>query len=446
MTIDNSTRSKIQNLVDAIVKQSDKDSFMSAPGWAVIRNPKPSPAGEIDDPGLFLVGDEARLYVEALRSLETDEAVEHLTRAELDGDLTMLVQDLDTNKEQLIKKSARRQRIAEFVTKLSKPPEKYEAAFSIEWAKFPIEPFIIGGVEFREFTQELAIEWGYETVNDFFQEMFDDIIGQPVGIVTVYAGTFEKAADRAQASLDRALNTLRVICIGSAKRVAFWDEQLLQRRGKFRVIRKVEPDTGAISIGGGRIRNPIALDLTGRLGNSIAENADLLSHLYNGKVSDKFRDALLRSLEWIGVSITREIYDHKVVDLCTALEAMLSSIDDQRKGEAISLRYLLLAIAVNENFFDLRQIYDLYLLRSRVIHGAALGECGSEDYIRLRAITIEAMERIIKLNNTHGPFNKPIDFIRFLESQEHLEKAIEWLEKWSDSATRNILNYAKNKL
>ena len=105
-----------------------------------------------------------------------------------------------------------------------------------------------------------------------------------------------------------------------------------------------------------------------------------------------------------------------------------------------------MAIALDETFFDMRHIHDLYLRRSNVIHGAALGECGKQDYLRLRAIAIEVLGRIIKLNDSQGPFNRPIDFIRFLESKEYLQQAMAWLEKWQDSSMESILKYAKNKL
>ncbi len=446
MSMHNRTRSRIQNLVDAIVRESDDNPSGSDIGWAVIRNPTSSPDGEDNNSGYSLWGREARLYLEASGSLEIDSAVEHLTRHELNEALDVLVQDLISNKEQFKRNSERRSKVSEFVSEISKPHEKYEVAFAIEWVKFPIEPIIVGGVHFREFTQQIAVDWGYETANDLFKEMLDEIIGHPVGIVTVYAGTCEKAAERAQALLESALNALRIACIGSAKGVALWDEQLLQRRGGGRVIKKIEPNTGAMSIGGGRTRTPMTLDFTGDLADSTKEFAKSLDSIYNSTMPDKFRNAILRGVEWIGMSITREIYDHKIVDLCTALEAMLSTIDDGRKGEALSLRYLLLAIALDETFFDLRLIHDLYLRRSNVIHGAALGECGKQDYLRLRAIAIEVLGRIIKLNDSQGPFNRPVDFIRFLESKEYLQQAIEWLEKWQDSSMESILKYAKNKL
>ena len=328
MPVNDRTRSKIQNLVDTIVTAPNEDPSVIDIGWVVIRNPISSPDGENNYPGFSLMGEKARLYSESLRSLQDDSAVEHLTRHELGEVLDILVQDLISNKEQFKRSLERRQRVSKFVSEISKPHEKYEVAFVIEWVKFPIDPVIIGGVEFREFTHQIAIDWGYETTSDLFKEMINGIIGQPVGIVTVYAGTFEKAAERAQTLLESALNALRVICIGSAKLVPTWDEQLLQRRGRGRVIRKIEPNTGAMSIGGERTRNPMVMDFTGDLVDSTKEFTKSLSPLYNGSVPERFRSAILRGLEWIGMSVTREIYDHKIVDLCTAMEAMLSTIDD----------------------------------------------------------------------------------------------------------------------
>ena len=443
MTVSQSTRKSIDDLAKAIVEGLEKDYSM--PGAVVLKTSSPVPDIEGNEPnGLFLIGREARLFQKALGSLQNDPAVEHLTRANLSEALIALAQDLESNRPRTKSGSALRQRINNFVSDLARPLIRFEVAFSIESVTFPMETLTFGDVVFREFTLEVAEEWGFPKATSLSRKMHDKLVGQPVGIVTVDAGSSKKAAERAQESLERALNTLR-FCIGSITRTPVWDSQLLQRRGQFRAIREVSPQKKFVSTGGGRTSTPIDLEFAESLAGSTAEFMRQLAPIYDGTIQARLRDALFRSIEWIGTSITRESYDHKVVDLCTALEAALTTINDGRKGQAIALRSMLLSMAVDEPFFDPRELYVLYKLRSRVVHGAALGECGENDYIKLRQMAERVVLNIIKLNSTQREINRPWALIGFLESPERVDEALTWLVRWQDDDTKAVADYAKLK-
>ena len=446
MTVSQSTRDKIINLAKAIVEASGKEPVTSHGGWAVIKTSSPSPADKREEPdGFFVTGKAAHLYIEALECLENDQAFEHLTRATLREALDGLVTDLEANREQMRKGAPLRQKVNNLVSKFAQPLMKYEVAFSIDGVNFDTETFTIGNVVFREFTPDLAEDWGFAAMTDMFRDKLDEIIGQPAGIVSVDAGSPEKAAERGQEIFDRALNTLRV-CIGSGTRAAILEEQLLQRRGGLRAIRQIKPGAKIVSTGGGRIFSYVNLELSGTLAESTRESISRLDDLYDGTIQGKLRDALSRSLEWIGTSITREHYDDKVVDLCTALEAVLTTISDVRKGEAIALRIMLVAIALDITFPHPGAIYNLYKLRSQVVHGAALGVCGQKDYLALQMLAKETVQNIITLNNALGPINRPSGLIKLLESSERIEEAMKWLERWEDDATRAVTKYAKSRV
>ena len=446
MTVAQSTLAKIIDLAKAIVEASKQEPAISRGGWAVIKASSPSPVGEAgEDNGFFLIGKTARLYIEALKCLESDEAVERLTRATLREALDALVADLEKNQRQMRGRTALHQRVNNLVSELAQPLMQYEVAFSIEGVKFETKPLTIGDVVFREFTPDLAENWGFAAVTGMFREGLDQLIGHPAGIVTVDAGSPKKAAERGQGIFDRALNTLRV-CISSGTRAAILEEQLLQRRGGLRAIRQIKPEIKIESTGGGRIFRHMDLDLSGTLAESTRESIGRLDDLYDGTIQGKLRDALSRSLEWIGSSITREHYDDKVVDLCTALEAVLTTVGDGRKGEAIALRLMLVAIALDISFPHPGAIYKLYDLRSQVVHGAALGVCGKKDYLTLQLVAKETIWNIIALNSTQAPINRPSLLIQLLESPERIEEAISWLEQWGDDATMTVAKYAKFKL
>ena len=139
-----------------------------------------------------MVGEQARFYQEALRALEEEEAVEHLTRADLDEALFVLVRDLESTKSGKLNRSAICRKIGDFFSNIVAPPTHYEVAFSVENINLNDASLTIGDVVFREFTQELAQEWEFDKARGLFREVLCRIVGLPVGIVTVQVGRPEK--------------------------------------------------------------------------------------------------------------------------------------------------------------------------------------------------------------------------------------------------------------
>ena len=314
-----STRSKVVNLATAINEGPETGHSTSHPGWVVLKSSEP-----LADPedgayeGLFPMGKQARLYQEALQALENDEAVEHLRRANLDEALFALVRDLDPSRSGKLNGPTIRGKVSTFFNSVVVPPNQYEVAFSIENINFDGVSITIGDVVFQDFTQDLADEWKFDEAHELLRTGEPKIIGLPVGIVRVEGRSSQKAAERAQECLDRALNTLRV-SVGSFTRTKTWDRELLQSRGQARVMRETSPEPRLISTGGRPITDPIELVLTPQRVKAANEFIMKLAPLYDGTIQGSIRYALLRSIEWIGVSITHQYRDHQVVDLCTAL-------------------------------------------------------------------------------------------------------------------------------
>ena len=440
------TRSKVESLVSVIIEGPETEYPTSHTGWMVLKasNLLADPEDESAE-GLFLVGKQARLYQDALQALENDEAVEHLTRATLDEALFALVRELDPTQSGKLNRRVIRQKVSDFFSDLVVPPASYEVAFSVENINLNAESLTIGDVVFREFTQQLADEWEFDKASGLFREVLFEIVGLPVGIVKTRGRSARKAAERAQDLFERALNTLRV-SVGSFTRTRTLDRQLLQKRGKARVMRETVPEAKLISTGGGRINDPIDLVLSPHLVSSTDEFIGKLTPLYDGTIQGRFRDALLRCIEWIGVSITREYRDHQVVDLCIALEAVLTTKCDGKKGEAVALRSMLLSVALDRPFTDPQEVYSLYELRSRIVHGADLGVSGENDYIKLRSLTERVLLGVLEFNEVNGPFRRPIDLIRCLEKRDRLEQALAWLDYWQDKDTRAVAKYGRGRL
>ena len=108
---------------------------------------------------------------------------------------------------------------------------------------------------------------------------------------------------------------------------------------------------------------------------------------------------------------------------------------------------MLLSMAIEAPFPYPRDVYRFYELRSRVVHGAALGVCGERDYIYLRRIAEKAvLNTITFIGGIQEEVNQPSQLIKLLESCERMEKAINKLGEWDDKDTRAVTKYAKERL
>ena len=447
MAADNRTFICIDRLAQDVIKSSGRDASAAQGSWveghlSVVGSDRPN--------WLFLVGETVQLYFEALAALESDPVFEHHTREDLDEYLAALGHDLVINRGQMSSSRARRERIQRFFDALAQPLVPYEVVFDVEGIRFGSDFLTVGEVVFREFGPELATGWDYTKAEGAsFQELLRktlaELASKPVGIVTVQAGSARRAVGRAQGYFDHALNTLR-LCIGAFPWAVVYDQELLQRRGRFFVIRQLEPEVRPVQIDGSDRFQRMDCDLAGPLEESTKDFIERLAPLHDGTIPGWLRNALLRSVEWVGTSITREHYDHKLVDLCTALDAVLTTRDDGRKGEAIALRSMLLSMALGDGSPPPRDLLHLYRLRADVVHGVSSGVCAKSDFRELFWRTKNVILNTIELNSTQGPITRPSHLIELLESRERLEKAIDWLERWQDEDTRAVTEYAKSRL
>ena len=308
----------------------------------------------------------------------------------------------------------------------------YEVMFKIERITFGCEPLAIGNVTFQNLTSAIVETWKADSENALLS-LFDDAGNQPIGIVKVDdISDANKAAEYALDEFDRALNILRV-CVGSFRSTTIYDEQLLQRRNGLAAIRQVKPQPQLVGISPGRKFGPIDLGLSGTLADSTNEFIGKLTPLYNGTIQCEIRDALLKSLERIGMSIARDHYDYKVVDILTALEVALIPKDDRSpKSISIALRTMLLSLALDNGYFvpSTDEVYRLYRLRNAIIHDADRGVCDDKDYGTLRRIAERTILSIIELNGKQGPIDDVRHLAKILETEEILKQAKACFEDW----------------
>jgi len=401
---------------------------------------------------LWLIGSAADQYWQCLRRLlreGEDGELEHLPQRDIQRSFWRLVCNT-----WLVRATVRPPSLSAtvegFIAAHRRPQEAWEVLWEINDLTTE-ESFTVADVEFFAFEGAAAERWR-RPQGHLWREVEEAFLGRTFARATVQAGTKEKALLRGKAVIDDALNLLRVVLTGAN---LIPDQQLLQQRG-LHYYAGISNDPKSSHAGGQRGFEPYSLGIGGELRNFLRERVADLEIAFDRRRSPKLREPILRSLLWVGSSIAREDLDDKVVDLCTALECVLSLKGDVRKAEAMAVRYMLLGIAIDEHSYVVHplDIYHLYLLRNDIIHGSARRVCGKKDnddlqYVALDAITrvtrvvadqplLNRMSKVFDYIGTEAALKRVLAFVkRHASSQEAVQKVGGLAELWlADTQTR----------
>jgi hypothetical protein len=365
-------------------------------------------------------------YYPALDSLVRDAALANRSAGEVADDLWHLLDELTGDKERYRERRALSHRLAEFAAGLARETGAYEVACAIEALRLPDTDLVMGKTAFVFFGQRRARQWGMSV--EQVRLAGRQIIGRAAGMVTVQAGSFDRALELAAEEIDTSLNLLRT-ALDAAPTTPAFDELYLQRRGIFYVTKRLGA-TPDFRLGGKRGFRQLELDLRkGPLApmHQVAISfARDIGPLFDGGVPAGLAAAVLRALEWMGSSVTRESYDDKIVDLCTALECMLTVESDRLKGEAIALRYALLTQRTTNLYATPHAILPIYRLRSEIIHGARRRIAGHTDYTVIRDVATDTVGKILRMAQK----NRTILAVKYLIAE---------LEKDADEVERLLL-------
>jgi hypothetical protein len=281
--------------------------------------------------------------------LTAEPKAKRLSRADVDHELIDLCRDLVIDREKYMSPKWREHRIQSFLEALRKPVRQFEM-LAINGLDIPEGEIQAGDVVFFRFEKTTEL-WGQAT-NPVRQWLDEHLVGRTVASVQVEAGSLDRAVEHAVGSIDTALNLLPVSMTSYRMRIRDW--QLLARRGREYAVRSADETRSARS--GWQLRfDSVEILLAGPLLPVTREALAVHQPIFDATISGKLGARLVRALEWIGTSISRERDDDKVVDLCTALETMLTVESDPRKAEAVALRTVLLSIALDTSFYDPRE-------------------------------------------------------------------------------------------
>jgi hypothetical protein len=166
------------------------------------------------------------------------------------------------------------------------------------------------------------------------------------------------------------------------------------------------------------------------------------------KLPANLRGLVERTLHWIGLSISEIDADLKISFLCTALETLLTTKDDPRKGERIAYRGYLLGMEVNPDNYSMPQkvfrVYDD--LRSTVVHGADIGVASRKDYWLMLEHAQATFKHFIEFVSKNRLTRQTQVYTKLLQS-EHLPPFLAWLEEsFVDGYSKKISESLKEDL
>jgi hypothetical protein len=388
---------------------------------------------------LRLHPDTAKLYFECLHGLKSashDGDLEHFTVREVRQLLWRFVSESWLMRESL-DREATLGRVEEFVSSVTKPQQDWEILWEIELLELT-EAVKVGDVEFIRLSEDLVTEWA-RPKNHPWSEIDQTLIGRAFARTIARAGTNEKALDRAVPLIDDALNILRVAISKGGFVPAF---QRLQRRGLYYYALPGGNPTGSHA---GARANSLAtsLGIQGELREVVMSELDSWELVLGDELPAPIREPIHRALIAIGQSMTRTDVDTKILDLCSALEAIFSTEKEPLKAQRIAIRYMLTGLALDDPSYVTHplEIYDLYLKRNQIIHGSARRVCTDKDYSDLLYVAKDSIRRVLAVAKNEPSLAELNDLFRHIEKLESLQTVFEFLQDYptsKDGAAKDV--------
>jgi len=157
-------------------------------------------------------------------------------------------------------------------------------------------------------------------------------------------------------------------------------------------------------------------------------------------LNPKIRNAIERAYYWIAKSISELDFDMKITLLFTALESLLTTINDGMKGQRIAYRIALLNTSFETPYAHPSEILEIYKMRNDIIHGSKVDVASKSEYYTLMRIVRQVLDFYIKFAEKNS-VKKPLDIINLLISSDESKKLQKWLVKFPDENSQEVANW-----
>jgi len=379
------------------------------------------------------------LSLECLDLLENEDGLRYLDHKHLHVAVDALTTTIHKEDVKKLKTSAYVDRlINDFCQNYLREEHYFDIAFVIAGSLVIDTSLLpVGDGMLSRWTDKQIQEWG------LLDEDSSDFVDRPVMVVSAQGVTVSVAIERARLSMEENLGVLRA-CIGYSTQLGsllsrqdsslqitspsttdlpeIYEQHLHFRpNGDFAVKEKGKDAPATFYRQEAFKVADISLD--GQLHAYVTGALSYFNKFYSSKNAAHYPHECRRALEWIGSSITRPQYDDRVVDLCTALECVLSNSSDKRKAEALTVRQMVLSESLGYGpFFEVPHlVYDMYLMRNNIVHGSATRICNHNHAVRMMQLALSVMVGIAQLHDvTTKSFPKASKLIGYLDGQKDL--------------------------
>lgn len=379
-------------------------------------------------PFIPLFGEFYVAYQEALELLRNEATLEYMDYHELKEGFWSFIYEVIADYETYRDSVRLDQRIDEFLSGITKPVVSFEVLVPISNLDMKDSEIKIGNYTIRTLTREALERFGLPKEHYWF----DKIAGKTVAIIPERGNNPSLVVDRARKRADIVIRTLQA---SLATNLPVHEEKLLFGQGAFVVYRE---SCNSLSCGcmWNRSREPIPLELNDTFKGNIDNFVSNISESFQDKPSE-LHERLVIALMWIGRAVDEPDLDIKVIHLSTALESMLTTQSDEKKGETLAYRMILLSMCLGKPFLDPDQVVRIYELRSKVVHGSAVGEASNDDYLTVRRLAVMTLMHVAEFARREK-MESHRAFLKALDSSKHVDELLDWLFKHGTKPSSEI--------
>lgn len=433
-------KKRLTSLLQSYLNSCDDSTTQKQLFWACICGWIPeSAAFEVfRENGLTFSGNERQLYINSYLELRKDRQTEHLEGRKLNEQLSGLVLEVLGHKETFKNQATLNNRIKEFLEEIIRPEESYRILFKIHNLNAKIKETTFWDCIIANYDRAQLIRWGFnlEKKHLIGVEVFEN---QNVIVVDERGNNLSEVVKRARIKATRRLRILQ----NYLKIEFIHDKQLFFELSSEYAVKK-EAGSAIIGTGSDNKNRAIQYDYPEILAVKAEEcNKDFL---LIKEFPPNLRDLIERALHWVGLSISEVDPDIKISFLCTALETLLTTKADKKKGEKIAYRGYLLGMEINpSNYLMPQSVLRVYQLRSTVVHGSDINVALESDYWFMLDFAQTTFKHFIEFASKNNVTKQSQICTKLLESK-HIQPFLAWLKELADNYSNDILKSIEKDL
>ncbi|NVM56130.1 MAG: hypothetical protein HWN66_20710 [Candidatus Helarchaeota archaeon] len=299
----------------------------------------------------------------------------------------------------------------------------------------------LGDYYIKKFDEKTLEEWGI--TNRIREVIYKKFLDKSCLVIKEEGNNRSLVCDRAR---EKAYFLIKVLKVSLAKSRLLHDWQFLYHQDAWAASKLVDKND-TVKFSWKRPHVPINLEFGDKLEEDLLEFLDKIKIIITeNKIHPSIKKSFNNALTWVGRALEEKDLDIRIIYLSTALESILTTISDIKKGEALAYRMLLLNTFLDAPFIHPARILYIYELRSKIIHGSELYVATKSDYYTMRSIAIDTIEYALSIIENES-INRKSEFITLLELQEEKRiQILEWLRLQGDKRSISIANYMEENI